>query len=214
MRSHTRNGFSIVELLTVVAIASLMTVFAAASVRGIGSGAKVSTAGYQVSNIFNLARQNSLTKRTMTAVVVLTDSADTENAYRVFSVFELQNKLDGSSPTTGDWVRVLKWEILPKGVIVDTAPNASSFLTAHSSPPNPSLPTISYAGRSYAPDSGYRYQIFSPSGAIVASQSPCTLKLTAGYLNGSAVSYTSSQGSNYFSFMLNDATGQAKITRP
>jgi len=206
------NGFSLIELLTVIGIMALLAGFAIPAIHSIGGAGDLTGAGYKIQGLFSGARQNSISKNVLTAVIALKSASD-ESAYRTLVAYELASKPDGTPLASSDWVQVSKWEQLPTGIVIETNSDTSNFLAA-SPPMDPPLPNISYKGKSYSPGSGYSYQIFMPSGRLKSPPTPCNLNLKAGYYEGGSLKYTGNGQSNYFNLFLVDATGETKVTRP
>jgi prepilin-type N-terminal cleavage/methylation domain-containing protein len=205
------SGFTLVELLTVLAISTILLVLAVPAIRSLGGASSLAGTGFQVDDFFQSARQNSISKNVLTAAVILTDVSNPDSAYRTMELLELGGTAD--APT---WTPVSKWEVLPQGIIIDNVLANSSFLTSPATF-NPALPTLTYKGKQYQPISGYAYQVFLPNGQLSAAPDPCTLKLAQGFYKGADPVYTNQKGlqaQNYFSFTFNDGTGEAKITRP
>jgi len=210
-------AFSLIELLTVIAIMGLMVGLAAPALRSITSSGELSGGGYKADNIFAGARQNSISKGVLTAVVVLTspDAAGEADptAWRTLVAFELAPKADGSPPATTDWKQVSKWEKLPQGIIIDNDATNSKFLLAPSTTITPALPSLVYKGKTYGTND-YTYQVFLPSGRLRSPPSPCNLSLAEGFYTGTTPRFTTASKANYFNFIFNDATGETKISRP
>jgi prepilin-type N-terminal cleavage/methylation domain-containing protein len=229
------RGFTLVELLTVVAIIALITGLTIPALKGLGGAAGLSGAGTQFEDLAVSARQNSISKGVLTAVAVLTgptSAAQPNPAYRTFMVLQFA---PGTSST--NWQEVSKWETLNTGCIVDNGKDSSgnpysSFLESPSIPITssipPPMPTLTYLNvqyppvtnpDQYPPASGnyYAYQIFTPEGRFYSDNIvplvPCSLRIAQGFYNGSAPTYTSGT-TNYYKFIFNDATGQIKVIRP
>lgn len=202
------KGFSLVELLAVVALMSILAGMAVPALRGLGGAQGLAGAGGQAAGFFASARQNSISKGVLTAVVVLQSPDD--HGYRTLVALELATLPDGSP---GEWRQASKWEQLPRGVVIENTPAASNFLTG-SPTGSPALPPLTYGGRTYQPGSDYAYQIFLPSGQMKSPPSPCNLTLVEGVYEGNSLKRTGLGQANYFNLFFVNATGETKITRP
>jgi len=224
--SKAPRGFSLVELLAVMTVMALLTGLVVPSIGALAGGRRLDGAISLGANVFSSARQNSISKGVLTAVVVLTDTAKVANAgYRTIVVLELAPRADGSAATTQDWKQISKWEVLPTGVIVDNSTSGGSlkseFLRSKASGPTdpPMLPDLVYKGSTFAPDTGYSYQVFTPQGRMICYQDPSSanpppisLQFSEGAYSGNIPVYTQAKNSGVFVF--NDATGEFKIRRP
>lgn len=195
----SRRGFSIVELLTVVAIIAVLSTLV-----GVGTGSKPSrqleSTGLKVANILELARQNSMSRDAMTAVVLTTIGSPQ------VAVFELRPRIDGAALTSADWIQVGRWEVLPDGIVVDKDTFADGAAAATPAPPVPRL-----KGQTVKPEE-FSYATFLPSGRLADSNS-ATLRFAAG--QGGSAFQTASDGDpvNYFKLTVISATGRVKIDR-
>ncbi len=213
MQLKTR-GFALLELLVVVVIMSMVMAISMPAIKGLAGAGRLTGAGSLMENLFTVARQTSISKNTYTAVIVLTDTTQKESAYRAFAILELDRADDGSAATSANWKQTCPWQILPQGIIVDNNVNATTFFSALPTNFSTITPTLIFQGKTYAPDSGYAYQIFLPSGRLSAAPSPCSISLTQGFYNAASPTYTTGSNTNYFNLTFNDATGQTKISRP
>ncbi|MBW8863453.1 MAG: prepilin-type N-terminal cleavage/methylation domain-containing protein [Verrucomicrobia bacterium] len=212
-----RSGFSLVEMLVVISIMATVTVAAFAGLFGVGGGFKLSGAGNRVSNLALLARQNSLAKNAMTALVMIANS-DTEGDYRAFRLYEIVPRTDGQPLSSGDWSPIGSWEMTPDGVVVDTCsfpPNSAAV--------TPPMPQIIYHDTVLNRDSvvtNYQYVVFLPTGALLGGTSS-SVRLVQGFRTpGSQVTtYTSARGgdgkgADYYNVYVLGASGRVKIDRP
>ncbi len=205
------RGFVLIELVTVLAIAAILITLCTLALQGISKAGRLTSAGEMVDGVLNIARQNAITKNSYTALVVLSDTTQGSMAYRTFTTLELDLPSDGTSATTANWRQFSPWSTLPGGTMVDN--RGSTFLTSPSTF-SPSLPSLQYAGRTFAPQTGYAYQIFLPSGRLSSPPSPCNLEVIEGVYISTTPTYTGGGSANYFNLTVSDATGQAKISRP
>lgn len=221
--SDREAGFSLIELLVVVSVISLLTAVTGICLKSVGGSARVSTAGNRVSSLIEAARENAIVKKRPTAVVLLVPNTDIAN--RVFTVLEYQPPTGMTG--TGTWKQIFKWEVLPVGVVVDSARDESGMISTNFLPPN--SPTVSpfspvsYQGKNYSPNiaQGCAYFVFLEDGRILKDDagnppSPVKLRLVEGIMNGSGVIQRTAAGAtaNYYDIIVNDATGRTKVVRP
>lgn len=90
-------GFSLIELLVVVAIISILMVVAMPAINSIGRGREMEVAAIQISDAIALARQTALSKNRPTEVRFYSHPGrmDPTQAYRTLQVFTVQD--DGTS---------------------------------------------------------------------------------------------------------------------
>ncbi len=209
-----RGGVTLLELLVVVSLIAALTLAVFAAFSGIGAGSRLNSAGNSVANLALLARQNSLAKNAMTALIMI-GNAGTEGDYRAFGLFEIVPREDGEPAGSADWSQLGKWETMPEGVTADDCSFAESGDTA--APMSPPLPTLLYHGATVAM---YQYVVFRPNGSLLRSEPAC-VRLVNGFRppGTQAVTYTAGRGTaggaaNYYRVWLVAATGRIKIDRP
>lgn len=195
----SRRGFSIVELLTVVAIVAVLS-----TIVGVGTGSKpgrqLESTGLKAANVLELARQNSMSRDAMTAVVL------TKGNTPQMSVFELRPRADGLALTSADWVQVGRWEALPDGIVVDKDTFTEGTATTTPAPPIPRV-----KGQTVAP-TAFSYTTFLPSGRL-ADSTPATLRFAAGQAGAAHQTASDGEPVNYFKLTIISATGRVKIDR-
>lgn len=206
-----RTAFSLIETVLVVAIIATISVVAFAALSGTGTGLKLTSAGNRISNLALLARQNSLAKNTMTALVMIADSS-TEGDFRAFALFEIAARTDGEPAGSGDWTQLGAWETTPDGIVVDDCSFAASTVTMA-----PPFPSLRYRDSVV---SAYQYVVFLPNGSLLRSDPSC-VRLAPGVRSPGtkAVTYTagrtvSGAPANFYQVCLLPATGRMKVHRP
>ena len=221
------RGFTLLELLLVVAIMVILIGLTVPAVSNFRSANLLSASGEKVVNLLNLARQNSMSRNTMTAFVMITDPT-LANPYRSFALLELVPLSSGTPPATRTWKQISNWETLPDGVIVDPAwPSnvaqslADSSTQASHLPASMAITPFAYGGENV---DSYRYVIFMPTGGLFlnGSSSFVQIQLVEGFLpQGSGTpTYTKpatgpgGSWANYYRISTLAATGRVKIDRP
>jgi len=204
-------AFTLVELLAVLAVIITMTALAVPAFTGISHGSTLKAGGNSISNLALLARQNSLSKNAMTALVMV-GASGTQGDFRAFSLYEISPHSDGTPAVTGDWKQITAWETLGDGVAADLCTFSASSVQM-----TPPFPTLTYRGAQIA---NYQYVVFLPSGALYSSN-PAHVRLAPGFVptGGQTVSYTAKvdangQPANYYDLSILSASGRIKIDRP
>ncbi|XHR30979.1 MAG: Tfp pilus assembly protein FimT/FimU [Chthoniobacteraceae bacterium] len=204
-------GFTLIELLFVMAIIASLATLSVPSFTSLGKSAGLNGGGNMVAGLITSARQNALSKNTMTALVIVTDSSvDPQN--RLFTMMELPAHEDNTTkPQSSDWKQITKWETLVRGVIV-------SNWTSSPQTVSPTFPKLRY-GNHWITQDGFKYLIFMPDGSTLSNTST-TVQLVEGYIpKGETVPlYTSvlknGNPANYYKLTILNTTGRIKIDRP
>ena len=206
-----RNAFTFIELFVVIAIMVSMMTLLIFSFASIGKSGALNGGGALVAGLANAARQNSLSKNAMTALVIVTDpSIDSQN--RMFTILELVPSSSGHSPSSADWTQISKWETLAPGIVVSNW----TTQTATSSTIAPAFPNLSYGGKSIGQ---FKALVFMPDGSTY-SDSPTTVELVEGYFPPGATTpliFSHSKNgtaADYYKLTILNATGRIKIDRP
>ncbi len=149
----------------VIAIIGIIMAFVVPAVNGFGRSAALTSAGNLVTNLANYARQDAVSKNTMTALVVL-GSQGTDQDFRAVAMVEYD-------PVAG-WNQVGNWELFPAGIIIDRNDATNCSFLANSPQPFPFLsrgggqknPPVTYQGKQVTDQTGYAARIFLSNGAL------------------------------------------------
>ena len=127
------GGFSLVEMLLVLMIMGILLGLVVPAVNGIGRSSSLSTGGNTVVDLVNYAREEAMTKNTMTALVVL-GRQGSDNDYRALTILEFDR--------VAGWSQITPWEILPVGIVIDSNDPANCSFLDHSPEPFPFLSRV------------------------------------------------------------------------
>ncbi|MEZ0298524.1 MAG: Tfp pilus assembly protein FimT/FimU [Candidatus Methylacidiphilales bacterium] len=205
---NSRSAFTLTELLVVITIITIMTSFGMVSYQSLTKSRNLTLGGNLVVDLVNQARQNSISRNVMTALVMVNNSPNQEWNNRLFVLLELRQN-------DTEWKYASMWHMLPTGVLVE--PFASeNFTSSPSALLAISTPSLKFGGTTLASEA-YVYQVFLSDGRLLGDKIP-KLHLVQGTMSNGAIQYTSAQqGStplNYYEITLNNCTGIPKIDRP
>jgi prepilin-type N-terminal cleavage/methylation domain-containing protein len=109
-------AFSLVELLTVIAIAAILMGAAIPVISSINKGTDISTASRLLCNTMTVARSQAINRQTLTRFAVVKNwTGRPEANFRNFAIFQAE-------VTTGTnlvWKQVSNWETLPANTVID-----------------------------------------------------------------------------------------------
>ena len=217
-------AFSLVELLTVMAVIVVLMALAVPAVTSLSKSNRLSTAGRLVSNLLTTARSEAINQGTRVQFRVVTSwtsggMVDATHAYRKFSAW----KWDRSLPTPA-YVQISKWETLPEGIIFDNAANPAGTF--------PNAPTTNFQwGKSFLSGSlnntlsgqtsgsatfDCACVEFQPTGATgfpVADQF-VDLLLSEGFFQNGQVTHTRKGQPNWCQVQVTSLTGRITVSRP
>ena len=217
--SPSDSGFTLVEILAVMAILIMFMALVVPAVSGIFSGRSLDDAGNRLADIANLARESSLARNALTALIVVTDPA-IENRYRAVTLMQISPTDDGSAPSSSNWTQISNWETLRPGVAID--PNALSCNDSSDPPSSPGTPTPPFPALTYAGTrlGAYKYIVFLPGGGLLSGSS-ARLRVTEGIFPAKSASFlythparNGTGAANYYDIILLAATGKSRIDRP
>jgi len=109
-RRTRSRGFTLLELLIVIAVMAVLLAISIPSLQGLGRGSRANTALFQLNTTLNLARQMAITTR-QNVHVMFPDSAlsyNATNAPYAYSAYAVYSQRDGY---------VGNWRKLPAGIV-------------------------------------------------------------------------------------------------
>jgi len=123
-----RKGFTLAELLVVVAIAGILLAIALPALTGLAGQTRLDGAANAVHAAATLARQHAVAHRQPT-YLVFHDAHSTDDetlAYRAYAVFTIDTQTQPVTQASGEFLT--GWETLPAGVVFDDAVGGSTNL--------------------------------------------------------------------------------------
>lgn len=206
----SRQGFSLTELLVVI---SIMVLIGAGTPSLLSSyrSSNLTTAGNQVVDIAKLARNNSLSRSAMTAVIMVSSTSPNLSnvSNKAMTIIEL-------SPNQTSWRQVVSWLYLSSQVNV-YANLAALQPSALPVPTGGSLPTLRVNGSKglvTLTSADYVCYVFNPDGTSY-NPSASLPKVYVQYATDAAPSNGTQAGNlkNYYDVVLSDAGG-VHVIRP
>lgn len=205
-RRNSRSGFSLVELMVVIAIIALVAALGVGAFNSSGKNIAVPTAAATVSNAVSAARQLAITKNCRTRFIIVTESGDRSewklHRYGVLRVKPDTVDLGG----TVEWELVGRMDDLPTGVYFredthdenDVGPGGTSMFAREEN--------ASIAGKSVK----YAYIEFLPSGGTSEPTASNIFEVT----RAPSADDDIPDNKNYVRIGVAKATGRVKFERP
>jgi len=214
-RSRATCGFTLVELLTVMAILAVMAGLVVPAVSGLGKSSELSSGARMVSNMLASARTEAITQRAVTRMAVVTDWPGEATAdYRKMSIW--QHDPAAAEP----WKQIGAWTELPRSVAFE--PESPAYVTG-CDPADYLLAGTqnSFTATIRGATVTMKYAEFLPSGAARlphATGSEVWLALAPGQITDQSISYsvatTSGSPVNWAKISANTLTGRLRVSQP
>lgn len=220
LREKCRRGFSIIELLTVVAIMAAIMGIVAVGITGM-SRPGLQTGASQVASGMSLARQLAISRNTYAAFIIATTASGTGMPSQPFKYWAVAV----SNRATTNWSLQKDWERLPEGaVFLETL--GSSYKTANVNPfpgsvgspfvPSSFVNSTNLAGYYGTKTNEFSFPslpaiIFEPNGS--AKSSAVAIRLADGAVDGSGNVIL--RNTNRYFFVETDASvGRIRVRAP
>lgn len=192
----TRNrnrGFSLSELLTIMAIISILAGLGVSTVKT-GAASALRQSGNVIADIAQLARQNALTHNAPTALLIVRNTPDPAVKDKAITLVEM-----GADQK---WRQIDRWTVLPGAIIVDPTVSASSNLNPLPTPQGPE--SLHLRGKDVDPATDCDAYLFYPDGRL-ASPSATPIKLS--------IKATTGLQDAAYELVFNGTTGTYKVLR-
>ncbi len=195
--ARPRDSFSLVELLTVVAVMSMFVVVAAPAFTRIAQGQALAQAGQQFADSLSLGRDEALTRNHKVTVRLIkaTSAGDATMRYRAMQTWVVKDDSGTVAPLS-------KVTTLPDGIVFSETPTLVPLLQSSIAQTG----TMTVSGKQAA------YTSFSvtANGALDG-----TISSTDSFLTLVAVRDVSAASpKNFFTVFINPVTGKISIYRP
>ena len=213
--SRANRAFSLVELLVVMAIMAVLGSIVMMSFSGLIGSNRLVAGGNDLINLANHARQEAISKNTMTALVLISSPGQPQWDRRVFRVMELI-PADAIANTAAAWAPASAWHSLPDGISPDSQTDTLPTFSANLNLPA-SLPALNFKGTTIS-TSQLEEIVFLPDGRLLSSASttgnsfvtPPVLRL----FNKAVASTAPTTLGNYYQITFNSLTGEPIVDRP
>ncbi len=199
MNNFSRRGFTLVEMLVVVAIVSLLAAMTIPAVNTVLNGTNINRAGELVGDQIRIARQEAVTKNREVDVRFYHLVNGSTTGWTGLQVWRVEQTATGAS-----YVAVGKVITLPAGIIISDpdSTSLSPLLNADASMTGTSTVTsfgnVAYRGFSFRADG-------SPESVVSDSDNFLTLQ---------GVKAAGSPPANYYTIQINSVTGKVIVYRP
>lgn len=192
-RGRQVAGFSLLELLAVMAVVIVLCSLAAASISGILMGSNLTRAGNLVADQCTLARQEAVTRNRNVEVRFFYLPREASPAWRGMQVVRIEEN--------GNQVPVGKLLVLPEGILISASETLSPLMMAGDpilgTVENPTYGTLSYRAFRFRPNG-------STGGALGAGN----------FLTLCAATAQGSPPANFCTVQVNPVTGKITTYRP
>lgn len=113
-RSASIRGFSLAELLTVIAIVGMLSVASLPALSSLTPASRLSSASEKVMSLLDLAHMDAINANTSVQLrIITTNPANRSSEYRTFSLWRF-------SKESNSYVQVSKWDTLPEGITFES----------------------------------------------------------------------------------------------
>jgi uncharacterized protein (TIGR02596 family) len=210
-RNNSTRGFSMVELLVVMAIIGLMGALAMSSFRYVTMGSNLTTASQMLRDNFELARQVAVTKNATVEVRIYQLPATGSSTPTDYRAVQLFLKGDSTPPTYTPITMITYW---PQSVVLSTDSSKTSFLSITGQPASGANPPSSAAAVSipvYGTNYNYIFFCYKASGRTDLNLSQ---NWFATLIPKNAAAVNGTLPANFATVQIDPIMGKTQVFRP
>jgi len=219
MTTRRTNGFTLIEMLTVIAIIGILLAATLPAVNSLMKSTGLSVATREVANTLSLARQLAITQRVYARVVFPYSKTGSQPDmwYRTYAVMT-----NNDNTATLVWKYVSKWEYLPVGVVFLNAIPGGGLGALDDLASLKEEPLLPFPDTTFGDNGTLSYVEFNPTGAATpltaGGVTPSVLVITEGFTSGGVPTPTSKTSAgtlaNVGTITVDALVGRIQVTRP
>ena len=198
------RGFTLVELLVVVAIIAIISAFAAPAYVSIQRNSALTRAGNELVDGITMARQTASSKNTFTLVALVTNVPSNAGTGQALAIFEYQ-----SSPP--QWKQMVPWLRISQEVRVEDLSNSAEITKSRAASVSLAPLDLRLNGVALA-TSAYSTLVVHPEGGLVGNESS-SRKLSARMMTDPTGSDSPSLA-NYYDVIVSPDSAALQVRRP
>lgn len=204
LHSRMPGGFSLLEVLCVVALVAILSALAAPSYANIRRNAALTAAGNEFADALALARQKASSRNTFTCLVLVTNPPAGTMEEQGFTVLEYER-------TSAVWRQALAWARLPREVTVADVSDGAEGTNAREAALGLAPMNMRWAGESLSPDN-CAMVLLHPEGGLAGN--PAAPRKFSARLSTDIARGAGHNPSNYYDVVVSADSAACRVLRP